>query len=242
MNCIILKDRVSIVIPCKNEINYIQKTLYSISEQIGIEGTDVIIADGGSTDGTVELINSIIPILKEKINIKIINGGSVSVGRNNGAKISNKEYILFIDADVSFLKKETIINTIYQMDKGINLLTCKIKSSGNDIRTHLSFYIFNIVNKILSIKFPFAIGTYFLTRRTEFEKLNGFDESLNIAEDFCLSKKYNKNLFVIANYYITQDDRRFKKMGYFWMIKLLINSFINKNNINFFRKPIKYWE
>jgi hypothetical protein len=64
---------------------------------------------------------------------------------------------------------------------------------------------------------------------------------LRHSEDYCLSKKYNPKKFTISEHYVGQDDRRFKKMGYFGMIKLLIKSFLNRNNPEYFKKDIGYW-
>lgn len=72
--------------------------------------------------------------------------------------------------------------------------------------------------------------------------MNGqFDEKVAHSEDFLLSKNYNPKKFRILNHHIGQDDRRFRKMGYMGMLKLIISSFINKNNYNFFTKDVGYW-
>jgi hypothetical protein len=57
-----------------------------------------------------------------------------------------------------------------------------------------------------------------------------------------LSKKYDPNKFEIVDYYVGQDDRRFKKMGYVGMVKLIVKSFINRNNLEYFRKDVGYWK
>ena len=50
-----MKDLVTIVVPCKNEEDYIQHLLYSLSTQEDIENLRIIIADA-STDSTREVI------------------------------------------------------------------------------------------------------------------------------------------------------------------------------------------
>jgi hypothetical protein len=105
----------------------------------------------------------------------------------------------------------------------------------------LSFKLFNVVNKIISLKTPFAMGTFFLTRREVFNSFGGFDETIKNSEDYCLSKQYNPKKFILFNHYVGQDDRRFKKMGYLFMFKLLIKGYLNRNNYNFFKKDVGYW-
>ena len=101
-----IKDVLSIVIPCKNEENYILETLSSIQKQKGVLGLKVIIADANSTDRTRDLIRLFAeqPIL----NIEIIDGGSVSYGRNFGASLVDTKYILFIDADTILYDDDVI--------------------------------------------------------------------------------------------------------------------------------------
>ena len=79
-----LKDKVTIVIPTYNEEKYIGKTIESINSQEGIEGINIIIADGGSTDDTVKIIHQH-QFEYKKLKIKIIKGGKVARGRNNGS-------------------------------------------------------------------------------------------------------------------------------------------------------------
>jgi glycosyltransferase involved in cell wall biosynthesis len=235
-----IKDKLTIVIPCKNEEKYIEKTIINIVKQYGIRGTRVIIADALSTDGTRGKIISLRETFKDIIKIELVNGGTVSFARNFGASITKTPYVLFMDADTILIENDTIQSTINHMIK-YELVTCKIKSVGKDFRTSIGFKLFNFVNKIVSKKTPFAIGTFFMTRISIFNKLGGFDESLHHSEDYVLSKKYNRKKFKLSNKFIGQDDRRFKKMGYLFMVKLLIKGYLNRNNIEFYRKSVNYW-
>ena len=87
-----LSDKITIVVPCKNEENYIQHLLDSLRLQ-NIGNTKVIIADC-STDDTRQVIKDNSTFL----NVEIIEGGPVSVAKNNGARLVTTPYILFIDA------------------------------------------------------------------------------------------------------------------------------------------------
>lgn len=80
-----------------------------------------------------------------------------------------------------------------------------------------------------------------LIRKKTFEELGGFDETLHQSEDYFLSRKIPKREFKILDCYVGQDNRRFKKMGYLGMIKMMFNNLLNRNNINHFKKDIGYW-
>ena len=64
-----MKDLLTIVIPCKNEENYIVPLLESLSQQYGIRDVRIIIADADSTDSTVPLINT----YKDELNLSLIH-------------------------------------------------------------------------------------------------------------------------------------------------------------------------
>jgi len=238
-----LNSKLTIVIPCCNEVDYIGKTLTSIYLQNGVKGIKVIICDNNSTDGTINEINKYQKKFKDVLDIKIEEGGSVGFARNNGVKLTKTPYVLFIDADSVLTDKNQILHSFRFMIKNdLDLITCKVKSLSPDVRSKITFFVFNIINYLIKYKTPFAVGTFFMTKVSKFQEYGGFDETLKHSEDFCLSKKYDPNKFEIVDYYVGQDDRRFKKMGYVGMVKLIVKSFINRNNLEYFRKDVGYWK
>ena len=238
-----ISELLTIVIPCKNEELYIEKTLNNINNQININDTIVYISDGNSTDNTLNIISSFKCNSENKLDIRVIPGGSVSIGRNNGLKLVETPYVLFLDADTT-LEYDNMINEYlnYMINDDLYLMTSKIYCTVKDVYAENMFKTFNTVNKLLSKIQPFAVGLFFLTSTSEIRKFGGFDETVIHSEDYLLSKKYDKNKFKIGNYKVGQDNRRFKKFGYFKMIKLLINGVLNQNNIEYFRKDNNYWK
>jgi len=225
-----LCDKITIVVPCKNEENYIHHLLDSLRSQ-NIGDTRVIIADC-STDATRQVIkdNSI------GLNVEIIDGGPVSIAKNNGARLVTTPYILFIDADVRFFKDTVIQDSVNKMElKKLHLVGLNIKCYDKDIRAKIGFTAFNLINHTLKFFSPFAVGAFMLTRKDKFEEYGGFPENLLTSEDYFLSKKYNPRKFKIIRHHFGQDSRRFKKMGYLGMGKYLVKNFVNRNNK-------KYWE
>jgi glycosyltransferase involved in cell wall biosynthesis len=231
----------TIVIPCKNEAKYIEDTLNSLNNQIGIEGINVIVADARSDDGTFEILKDFRKRETTKFNLHIVNGGPVGYARNKGASFLRKSKIIFIDADVTLPNNLTIKST-YQLLNEFDLVTCNFESRSQSFMSKLAFKSFNFVRNNL-MQEPFAVGGYFATTRKAFELYDKFDESVTHSEDYLLSRKYNPEKFaVITSMIATQDDRRFKKMGYFNFLWMLFINYINRNNINHYRKDIKYWD
>jgi glycosyltransferase involved in cell wall biosynthesis len=239
-----LKNDLTVVIPVYNEIDYIFATLSSLYNQNGVDSLRVIIADGGSTDGTQSYIDFLIKSFYPKLNITRIEGGKVAYGRNEGSKYAITKYVLFLDADSTLPDKNNLLYNVGVMEKkNLDLLTCEVKATKNSsIRVKIAFSIFNIINKIISIQTPFAVGGYFMTSKHKFRDYGKFNEQLNNSEDYWLSKLYNPKKFHISKMKYTQDDRRFKKTGYIGMVKLLIKNYINRNNIEYFKKDVGYWD
>jgi glycosyltransferase involved in cell wall biosynthesis len=220
-----LSEKITIVVPCKNEENYIAHLLTHLRHQ-HIGDTRIIIADC-STDNTREVIKT----MKGSLNVEVIDGGPVSIAKNNGARLATTPYILFIDADVRFFKNTVIHDAVDTIEsKNLDLIGLSIKCYDRDPRAKIGFIIFNTINHALKYFSPFAVGAFMLTRRDRFEEFGGFPEKFSTSEDFFLSRQYSPRKFRIIRHHFGQDSRRFKKMGYIGMAKYLVKNFVNRNN------------
>lgn len=234
-----ISDKITIVIPCKNEENYISHLLDSLRLQ-DIGNTRIIIADA-STDNTREVIQK----TKGDLNVEVIDGGPVSIAKNNGAKLVTTPYILFIDSDVRFFSPKVIKDSVDILEtEHLDLIGLYIKCYDDDIRAKIGFSLFNLINRIMSCWIPFAVGAFFLTRRDKFEEHGRFPAKYETSEDFFLSNKYDVKKFKLVNHYFGQDSRRFQKMGYFGMAIYLIKNFWNRNNEKYWASIdySKYWK
>ena len=233
-----ISDKITIVVPCKNEENYIHHLLDSLREQ-NIDNTRIIIADC-STDNTRQVIQD----NSRGLNVEIIDGGPVSLAKNNGARLVTTPYILFIDADVRFFKDTVIQDAVNLIEsKNLDLIGLNIKCYDRDIRAKIGFTAFNLINHTLKYFSPFAVGAFMLTRRDKFQEYGGFPEQFATSEDYFLSRKYSPKKFRIIKHHFGQDSRRFKKMGYMGMAKYLVKNFVNRNNKSYWDKldSSKYW-
>ena len=233
-----LSDTITIVVPCKNEEMYIHHLLDSLRSQ-NIGDTRIIIADC-STDNTRQVIHD----NSFELNVEIIEGGPVSVAKNNGARLVNTPYILFIDADVRFFKYNVVRDAVDKIElMNLDLVGLNIKCYDRDPRAKIGFVIFNTINHALKYFSPFAVGAFMLTRRDRFEEYGGFPENFSTSEDYFLSRKYSPRKFRIIRHYLGQDSRRFKKMGYLGMARYLVKNFVNRNNKAYWDNldNNKYW-
>ena len=236
-----VSKQVTIVIPTYNEEKYIARTLYAIAAQSGTSGIKIIIADAKSTDNTRLIANT--NAFELGLDLEIIDGGLPAVGRNVGAKLATTPYVLFLDADVTFTHRSAIKQAVDEIVTGKYEMigTTPVYKGEFDIRASIMFVLNKYVTWFLSKTEPFAIGGFTLVDKRIFNKLGGYDEKATQSEDWLLSKQILTSQFKLIPDLMTQDNRRFKKFGYFNMIKLLYNNWINKNNIEYFYKDQKYF-
>jgi len=234
-----LQDKITIVVPCKNEENYIPYLLTHLRNQM-IGSTRIIIADC-STDNT----RKVIQLMKGNLNVEVIDGGPVSFAKNSGAKLVTTPYILFIDSDVRFFEDIVIRDAVKELEENnLDLVGLYVKCYDRDKRAQIAFMLFNFVNNIMKHKVPFAVGAFMLTRKDKFDEYGGFSEKYGTSEDFFLSKQYDVKKFKLVNHYFGQDSRRFEIMGYFGMAWYLIKNFWNRNNESYWNRVdySKYWK
>ena len=162
-----LSQQLTIVIPTYNEEKYIWRTLNEIDHQFGVKHVKIIIADAGSTDKTIYLVN----LFKAKhSNIEIIKGGLPAVGRNAGAKLATTPCILFLDADITFTKRNAILSSVDLvsfMDYDM-VSTNPIYKGKWDIRANIMFKLNKYITWFLSKTEPFAIGGFTMVSKKSF--------------------------------------------------------------------------
>lgn len=86
--------KISVIVPSYNKVKYIKKTLDSIFDQ-KYENLEVIVQDGGSTDGTLEIIKKYNVILESSVNG---DGGQLNAV-NIGFGKATGDILTFINAD-----------------------------------------------------------------------------------------------------------------------------------------------
>ena len=232
-----MNKELTIVIPCKNEGSLIVETLIFILGQT--DKFRIIVADSSTEKESINLLKEFQE--KHKEQITIVDGGLPSVARNKGAELVDTPYVLFLDADIHIRQNELIVNCIKEMIVGgYELLTCKFKTI--DGKFDWIYKIFNVVQLFSSKTTPFALGGFMLFKTETFNKLGRFNNEDKIAEDYHLSSKIAPSKFRVENLFVYTPSRRFEKKGVYWMIKLLIVCWWNRNNDNFYKKSYGYWD
>ena len=232
-----ISDRLTIVIPCKNERDVISKTLDLLNYQEGIEGTQVIVCDDSTDEVTPIILDK---RNKDKFNLKVISGGIPSVARNKGAYITETPYILFMDADIFILDQTLIKDSLARLmrDK-LHLVSCKFNTTNG--KYNLTYNVFHKFQKLTKRVSPFALGGFMMMELKVFNEVGGFDETVRIAEDYQLTRKIKPNKFAIIDGLVFTTPRRFENKGLWYMTKIMFGSYRNRNNKKYFEDDHNYW-
>ena len=229
-----LKDNLTIVIPCKNEVAVIASTLTNLISYH--DRCNIVIADS-SDDDTLEYVD-IIRYLSG-VDIKVVKGGLPAIARNNGFKEVKTPYVLFLDADMDVSKLPLKQMVAAMINRNIKLATCNITTW--NLKYALFYKLFDLVQWIISFWTPFAVGGFMLFNSEYFKELGQFNEEDKFAEDYHLSMKANPKSFKVFNYYVYTSDRRFENKGFWYMCKLMVRCWFNRNNDDFYKKDYNYW-
>jgi glycosyltransferase involved in cell wall biosynthesis len=233
-----LKDTLTIIIPSKNESVNIYECIGFISKQKGIQGTRVIIADVSDEEKSLTWIQQTIADFKHLLKIEVIKGGYPSQGRLNGSKLVKTPYMLFLDADVMIINP-VVIPTIMEHDK--DLITTQFYTDTGFNWVYCLFDVFQRISTLLGT--PFAVGGFQLWKTEAYWNVGGYNPEERFAEDYSISQKVkSKNFMVHKTKFVYTSARRFKNKGVLWMFKIMIKSYLNRNNPEFFKKSHGYWQ
>jgi glycosyltransferase involved in cell wall biosynthesis len=238
MNTRSLKDKITIVIPSKNESRILYDCIYNISKQTDISGVRIIIADVSDNEESLQYIRRLESDFKYSLNIEVIKGGYPSQGRLAGSLLVKTPYVLFLDADIFLTNKDILMECMkYQKD----LITVSFYTDYPYRWVFRMFDMFQTISSLLGT--PFAVGGFQLWNTETYWKVGGYNPEELFAEDYSISQKIkSKNFKVVKVKGTYTSSRRFKSKGVLWMFYIMIKSYLNRNNPKFFLQTHGYWD
>lgn len=203
--------KISAIIVALNEEMLIEQIIGELKKQNYNGDTEIILADGGSSDHTVNLAQA------QKIQIVVSSQKGKAKQMNAAAKKATGAILFFVHADMqfpdtTFSSIATAINSGYSGGGFSNIFDThneKIKRLG----TWLNFRFFD--KREQSDKGIFYGDNGIFVLKSVFEELNGFKE-ISIMEDYDFSKRLNENhqTIKIKNPQIILSARRHIKAGF----------------------------
>jgi glycosyltransferase involved in cell wall biosynthesis len=206
------RPTVSIIVPTLNEEEDLPVLLDSIKAQT-FSDYEIIVADAGSKDRTVELA--------EAAGARVVPGGMPGPGRNRGAEAARGELLFFFDADVD-LPPDFLEQAVGEMnERMLDLATCEFKPKSELKLDEIMFRFANLSVKMNQDINPRAAGFCIFISARLFRRVNGFDESLKLAEDHDLVQRASKfrRLRVLKNTSLNVSIRRLEKEGRFNLVQ-----------------------
>ena len=218
--------RFSIVAPNLNEMPYFESFfLNSLSRQT-FKDFEVIVVDGGSTDGCLEVIEK----YRDKLNLKLIIDKTKNIGyiRNVGCRAAEGDILVNTSSDIhfdrSFFKR---LDLFYEERPELCAMGCRTVPHGSSVPpiTYLAYCGFDILRFLMTCRFmPFKklrpAGNFTALPRDMFEEVGGFPE-VKINEDGLLGYKLDeywkrhghKTCYFSLNFRVIHHVKRFEKKG-----------------------------
>jgi len=195
----------SIVVPTLNEEKYLPLLFNSIKGQ-NIADYEIIVADAGSLDRTVEL--------SENYGCRVVAGGFPSRGKNQGAVAAKGDLILFIDADV-ILPDGFWEKNLKEFEKRNLDLASFILEAKNSFHNFSFKFLFNFPSLVSEKILPQAMNII-LIKNNIHKKIGGFNEEIKIGEELDYVRRGAKmgKFGVLRSVKATSLPRRFQQDGW----------------------------
>ncbi|WP_392436990.1 glycosyltransferase family 2 protein [Cruoricaptor ignavus] len=114
-----MQPKVSIIVPCYNQEDYIRETLQSVLDQT-YQNWECLVTDDGSQDNSAAVIKSFSE-KDDRIKYFYQENAGVSAARNNGLRNANGKYLLMLDGD-DVLNPRGVEEAVKEFEKDPELL------------------------------------------------------------------------------------------------------------------------
>lgn len=183
--------RVAVIITCFNEGEYVEEAVNSVLQQsVSNVINEIVIADDGS-DAPTRKILKMIAQWDERISILYGPGGAgIAAQRNVAIAHTNSEFLAFLDADDVWAKnklEQQLPVMAHHPDAGM-LYSDFYTFSNNDFANARRAGVIDITGaeNVFLAYFehdPPIIPSTILLRRSAYDQIDGFDESIRVFED-----------------------------------------------------------
>mgnify|MGYP001770714965 CR=1 FL=1 len=165
---------VSIVIATLNSARTVRKTLESI-KLLDYPNLEVVVVDGGSTDGTLDIVEEFRGTYNLRVVVEERRGRGVAY--NRGVLESRGKYVAFLDSDAAVATPGWIRDAVKVMeaDEGVAVVFTKVYSPPDSTAMQKA------IDTFLCKGFTTANGAVY--RRDAVLKVGGFNERMNYMQE-----------------------------------------------------------
>lgn len=184
---------VDVIIPVFNGEKFVADAIQSAAEQTYLPKR-IIVVDDGSTDGTVEVVERLIRQVSVSVVLLRKENGGPNSARNLGLKQATSEFVAFLDADdeweVNKLERQLAVFIDGKSELGVVYCGYSlIDENGREMAGVPLIKIEetmrgDIYSKLLRGNMVVGSASAVLIRRSCFDTVGMFDESLRASEDW----------------------------------------------------------
>ncbi len=199
--------KISIVTPTWNQKNFIERTIESIIKQKGDFELEYIIMDGGSTDGTVEILKKYEQILKDKkySHITYIWKSEKDKGQsdaiNKGMKMVTGDIAAFMNSDDTYTEDTFAkIVDVFENNSSVRWVFGKVRIiNENDLEISKAITLYkNILLNLHSV--PLLLAENYISQPATFWRREVLDEVGLFNEEEHLVMDYEYWLRIVTKY------------------------------------------
>ena len=183
--------RVSVITVCRNSREYIEKTIGSVLAQTHPD-LEYVIVDGGSSDGTVEIIKQYAEV-DTRINWLSEEDKGISDAMNKGVSLATGDVVAHLNSDDFYAHPNVVARVVEIFTR--NAMVEWVSAGFNFVSDNETF-IREVrarcysLNRLVRANILLHPSTFIL--KSLFEKAGGFDLSLRYCMDYDLFLKLGK--------------------------------------------------
>ena len=214
----------SIIIPALNEEGFLPTLLQSFIDQDYDGQYEIIVVDGASTDGTVDVVARFQAQLPNLSVYSCPRG--ISKQRNFGVTKARFDAIMFLDADM-WLPPNTLRKMAKHLQTKPNLIATPVLFTYAGKLVDIPLGLFGLYYFWRARRtHPVVTGMCIITTKQIHDRIDGFDERVAFAEDVdygLRAVRSGAHYYILYDVIVRSSARRFDKMGRLALSKLWIS-------------------